>query len=806
MLAVISFFTAISVYAYFTSTATKTGELTFGTIEVKLLDGESELVETFQTKYLTNLSPGSPININDVTVKNTGTHSAYVLLNLDISIPSKDGNANKLLHYNKWYNVHGEEVNTTNMVVNETKPTLIASGSSVSSNIKWTIPGDVVGNNYKTSTATVNLSVYGIQTNLNEAKAYIDPELYVTYFICSNASKIATDNGTTYLGAEITQDPLRKIVTGKNIFNKVVTPARNSAAIIETYNNGIKVTSTRLGYQNIYYNLGNFKEYVGKTMTLSLDYSFPSTAKTIEFYFVKVSASDNDNDGMLLWEDPVQINAQYPTATSGSVTLTATVQGDSTVDYIGLRFCVDTSDGAIGDEYIYDNIQVEYSATATEYAAYSAVEDTFDINTQTLTRNVAKYEFTGNEGWRTNNYGPDGTQQFSVVKPTGMGSNIKETINSHFTTETLYNGTYIGEMYNIYPAIADYELTTADECKTWLAEQYANGTPVTVWYVSSASEEDKQSTVLTSKNLYNGSQSLKYQTGASDNNTESASTIYIYDDAEYSEGTSSSSTQLGDSIFEYLKDKTFTLSFQIKIYDDDLTEIPLLNMNMYYFDGTTTTSQYGASHVYFDKTIDGEWQFASLTIPALTEVAPTANQYRIWLFNYSGTAPTYKHFEIKDIQIEVGTVPTSFENYDPTEYKRVNGVALRKIGDTKDTYNTSTKKITRNINELVLTGTETWQDAYAPTILFNLGSANYGLSQFEATVICSHAPSTSSNSNFGAKMTNNGGTAIGFAQCYTGFGVSDLEGFTNYLKAEKVNGNPVTLWYVLNTSKTEQLT
>ena len=120
--ALVSCFFVMQTHSYFTSTAEKTGEITFGTIEVQLLNGESEFTaNSFKSKYLTGLMPGSTLNFNSVTVKNSGTHTAYVLLNLDVSIPSTDNNANKLLHYNKWFNVYGEEVNTTNMVINETK-------------------------------------------------------------------------------------------------------------------------------------------------------------------------------------------------------------------------------------------------------------------------------------------------------------------------------------------------------------------------------------------------------------------------------------------------------------------------------------------------------------------------------------------------------------------------------------------------------------------------------------------------------------------------------------------------------------
>ena len=796
IVAVILFFTAISVYAYFTSTAKKSGDLTFGTIEVKLLDGESEfLVSSFEEKYLTDLMPGSTINFNDVNVKNTGTHSAYVLLNLDISIPSADGDANKLLHYNKWYNVAGEEVNTTNMVINETKPTLIASGSSLTSNIQWTIPGDVVGNDYKTSTATVNLSVYGTQTNLKEAQAYVDPELYATYFICSNASKIATDNGTTYLGAEITQDPLRKVITSKNLFNV------NSQELI-THNPYGEVTKTTNGFQTVCETshtafriqvLVPMKHFeLGKTYTLSCETSNVST--------VYVGEANNAIDTSTC--NKYGLNSSLPV----SFTIT-----ESSKPYLCMYFYGQTY--AVGNTIVVSNIQIEEGSTATTYEAYSAVEDTFDFNTKTLTRNVKKVEFTGNElswgdyGGKNDVEGLSFQYYGHIDKTLGYQmsycshfKNIDNAWGIGYTGQTGIYSDHTSYAYQYFRAPKGRsDIDTLAEWKTWLQEQYANGTPVTVWYVSSATEEDKQETILTSKNLYQGNQRLFYKTGDSASTCDSVGRITMTKNAP--SNLESQTSELGGDLYDYLYDKEYVVSFKIKRFEDN-DAVYLRATAGFYEDGTHVQSNQNVQ--YYTAEI-GEWTHCFLQMQALSTLnLSNVNKVHIWLS--ATNSHTIRHFEIKDIQIEVGTAPTSFENYDPTEYKRVNGVALRKIGDTKDTYDTNTKKITRNIAEYEFKGNEGWvlENSGADWIecyTFACSDKEYGTNNLCCNRFVVGTSYTSPiNSVWG--RDDNKAISVTISTDYA----TNSELLKLWLQKQYEDGNPVTIWYQLATAKTEQLT
>jgi len=501
LLAVLSFFTVLSVRAYFTSTAEKSGELNFGTIEVKLLDGTSDFTaSSFQTKYLTGIMPGSTLNFNSINVKNTGTHNAYVLLNLDVSIPSKDGNASKLLHYNKWFNANGEEVNTTNMAINQTKPTLIASGASVTSNIQWKVPS-IVGNDYKTSTVTVNMTVYGSQTNLKDAAAYADHQLYASYFICSNASKIANDNGTTYSGATITQDPLRRIVTSKNLWNSAgVSYPRTVSGITLDYDPSTQIytfngTSTGSGDLYIRPNGSGILSVNG------------GDAYTISAYIV------GGTIGGSYWLSAYINNASWSAGLSTMINSTQVTTGtktfSSTESITKMYFYVGGAGVVCNNLQV--KVQLEKGATATTYEAYSGVEDTFDINTQTLTRNVNKIELTGNEAWNTS-YAP--TIYFNLVGVgfgAGLSQNVAVVICSHTPSTnsgesfhariTNSGGTCIG----FAKCFEGFGVDNLGEFTAYLAEQYANGTPVTFWYqlATPTTEKVVNQTIRSSKNLVN---------------------------------------------------------------------------------------------------------------------------------------------------------------------------------------------------------------------------------------------------------------------------------------------------------------
>ena len=207
---IIAIATICAVYAYFTSTATAEGNLYFGEISVGLFDGENNLTSSvFETKF-EKITPGDTLDLSNINVKNTGTHSAYVLMNLDVKITNLN---EKSLHYNIWCNIYGEEVNINDFAANTTKPNLLTKDGSAVTNIKWKAPSEAIDNSFSGATAKVTLSAYASQINLEEASNYVDADLYASYFICKNANYTAEsmDNLTTYGGSIVSGEPLMKV-------------------------------------------------------------------------------------------------------------------------------------------------------------------------------------------------------------------------------------------------------------------------------------------------------------------------------------------------------------------------------------------------------------------------------------------------------------------------------------------------------------------------------------------------------------------------------------------------------------------
>lgn len=108
-----------------------------------------------------------------------------------------------------------------------------------------------------------------------------------------------------------------------------------------------------------------------------------------------------------------------------------------------------------------------------------------------VTRRIGKIVLTGEESWRLS-----GGNLFSnVIDNTAASS--KTVLSTHFVS-TSSSGLYIfiGEnrlklFANSFPT----GVTDSTSMKTWLAQQYTNGTPVTIWYVLATPETSSQAGV-----------------------------------------------------------------------------------------------------------------------------------------------------------------------------------------------------------------------------------------------------------------------------------------------------------------------
>lgn len=515
LFAILTFVSILSVRAYFTATASRSGEISFGSIEINLLETDQTAItkEEFTSKYLTNITPGSTINFNDITVKNTGTSDAYVLLNLDITIPASTttNNSQYNLHYNKWYNVSGNEVNDKEFVLNSVEPTRIIPNNSATTNISWTVPGDVVDNKYKTSKMTVNLVAYACQTYLPSSDAYANANLYASYFIVSKASEIAT--GVIYSGSNPYSDPIRKVGTSL---------------------------------------------------------------------------------------------------------------------------------------------------------------DNYDSSTETLTRNINKIEFTGNEAWTVYQGYPTELEGISYrLSLTDIKIGFQTSFCSHFKNvneawkEGYKNDMGIYSDHNSYKYIyfrapnASVKALETDKTdnfsaalegfKTWLAEKYANGQPVTLWYQLESPTTQK---IYESKNLHSGDQSLRYETEGEENTTTEKGLYSI----------------TNTDLLKYLKNKEFTVSALIKHYEEDTSKVVNLKLGFkmtleYVCSSGNLSSSFSfvTEQLSYDENWTHNWVSNSEILSSISELdLSTLTAINIYLSDYDAVGDN-RSFEIKNIQIELGEVPTDFD-------------------------------------------------------------------------------------------------------------------------------------------------
>ena len=110
-------------------------------------------------------------------------------------------------------------------------------------------------------------------------------------------------------------------------------------------------------------------------------------------------------------------------------------------------------------------------------------KDVLNLSTGVVTRNVKKWVLTGNEtGWQKNSISENNAYYRTVsdyYRYNGLCSHYATT-----ASEKVESGIFFGKGINFLTALSD-EIDTVDKWKSFLATQYANGTPVTVWYVIS---------------------------------------------------------------------------------------------------------------------------------------------------------------------------------------------------------------------------------------------------------------------------------------------------------------------------------
>ena len=155
-------------------------------------------------------------------------------------------------------------------------------------------------------------------------------------------------------------------------------------------------------------------------------------------------------------------------------------------------------------------IQVEKSPRPTKYEAYTKqsyyiptllyssddIKDSFELKSGTLEYNVGIKVFDGTETWlKGSNTDADGNSVYYInIGDKLTGQNIKSGYCSHYTSRVgsytiLKAGEYLAHASNPTFYFDGGTASTVTEWTNWLAEQYANNTPVFIVYPKVSSTE-----------------------------------------------------------------------------------------------------------------------------------------------------------------------------------------------------------------------------------------------------------------------------------------------------------------------------
>ena len=224
-----------------------------------------------------------------------------------------------------------------------------------------------------------------------------------------------------------------------------------------------------VGYQNGFFFIDvDFSKYeIGDKVTLSFDYICNEVHSIEEQVSTTVYAGKNSNS------IPVVLSSGK-WSVSGRLTAVITVIADMN-PYVEVRLC--------GNSITVKNIMLNTGSTALPFEPYGYKIPILN-NSQTTnvylgevqsTRRITKYEFTGSETWNT------GTENYYSLVPQTYGEGVPYSaiICSHCINATINNtGKAIFFKKTDFP-----DITTGEELKQYCANQYTNGTPVTVWYM-----------------------------------------------------------------------------------------------------------------------------------------------------------------------------------------------------------------------------------------------------------------------------------------------------------------------------------
>ena len=168
----------------------------------------------------------------------------------------------------------------------------------------------------------------------------------------------------------------------------------------------------------------------------------------------------------------------------------------------------------------------------------------------------------------------------------------------------------------------------------------------------------------------------------------------------------------------------------------------------------------------------------------------------LWQIHNTYNATAQPYISATGTGVQDGT-PTPTNPIYPVFYRQ-GDMVLRKVGDYADSYDATTRKITRRVGVKVFNGTESWGKSglsqYYYRFLISGAASNWGVKTGVAPY-CTHVP--------GQPGTPSGYNECGFSSRDFIFHVSNeylsVPEFKQWITEQYAAGTPVTVWYPLET-------
>ena len=195
-------------------------------------------------------------------------------------------------------------------------------------------------------------------------------------------------------------------------------------------------------------------------------------------------------NGETVWE-PIKAKKYTASKTieyTGTLPITITANGESLIDYCIYGNTVQNETPTPENPVMPESVgELETAGThAGQYKlpilSNSTVTPIY-LGEVPTTRRIKKLVLTGKE-YCSKNTGIINSNAYSVIAPHYYERRYVGLCSHYATVDNLIveEGVYFGQGINFLTALSD-EIDTLDKWKSYLAAQYAAGTPVTVWYV-----------------------------------------------------------------------------------------------------------------------------------------------------------------------------------------------------------------------------------------------------------------------------------------------------------------------------------